>query len=165
MTVKIPPRTKDLTSQKFNMLTVKEYAGVTEGKARMSKWLCECDCGAMTIVIGSHLKSGSVKSCGCNRGREKKHGMHNTPTYISWKSMKARCSNPKSPDYKNYGARGITYCVEWEEFDQFLADMGVRPLGRTLDRIDTDGNYSKENCKWSTAKEQANNRRGRKKCH
>lgn len=82
-----------------------------------------------------------------------------TPTYTSWRMMKSRCRDPRQASYKNYGGAGITYCHEWEEYERFLADMGERPPGKTLDRIDSTGNYKPGNCKWSTPKEQARNRR------
>jgi hypothetical protein len=85
--------------------------------------------------------------------------MHNTPTYYSWKSMKARCDNPKSPDFKYYGALGVGYPEKWKTFEGFYADMGERPEGKTLDRKDFRRGYSKANCRWATPKEQANNRR------
>lgn len=86
------------------------------------------------------------------------HRMWGTPTYKSWQSMRQRCDNPKSTSFKYYGALGISYPARWIEFEQFLEDMGVRPEGMSLDRINPELHYSKANCKWSTAKEQANNR-------
>jgi len=88
-----------------------------------------------------------------------KHGMHTSPTYTTWASMKQRCSNPKAPDYSRYGGRNITYDPSWELFENFLEDMGIRPEGTTLDRKDNNGPYCKDNCRWSTTKEQTRNRR------
>jgi len=87
-----------------------------------------------------------------------KHGMHETKTYFVWRSMKARCSNPNNPYYCRYGGRGIEVCKKWNEFKGFLDDMGEKPDGLTIDRINNDKGYSKENCKWSTWKEQQRNR-------
>ena len=93
----------------------------------------------------------------------KRHGMINTPTYVSWTVMKSRCTDKNVLKYPSYGGRGIAFCTEWEFFINFYNDMGDRPEGKTLDRIDNSKGYCKENCKWSTAKEQANNRRNSSK--
>lgn len=89
-----------------------------------------------------------------------KHGMSTTPTFKSWLCMKQRCLNPRAPDFARFGGRGIKICASWvHDFEQFYADMGERPKGKTLDRKDVDGNYAPKNCKWSTATEQHRNRR------
>lgn len=148
----------------FNSLTV---VG-DEGCADKRHWvIVDCLCGTKGKRVRLDLiKSGTTKSCGCvytlDRGLASlKHGMCGTLTYSSWQSMKDRCKNPKSPGYENYGGRGISYDPSWEEFMSFYEDMGERPEGLELDRIDVNGNYCKENCKWSDATEQSFNRRKR----
>ena len=134
-------------------------------------WECLCECGNKTIVSASYLRNGKIKSCGCLRkeGNNTKH-QHTSrshtpsPTYSSWIKAKQRCNNPNVPNWVDYGGRGIKVCDRWlDSFENFLADMGERPDGTTIDRINNDGNYEPGNCKWSTPKEQSNNRRDYKK--
>jgi hypothetical protein len=106
------------------------------------------------------LQRGKVKSCGClNAERIKRHGKATSYVYGVWKQMIQRCENPKNPAYHNYGGRGISVCEEWHDFEAFFSDMGDRPKGYSIDRIENDKGYSKENCKWSTMSEQLNNTR------
>lgn len=134
---------------------------------RPSYYECACSCGNLKVVRAGHLKSGATQSCGCIRGEvsrtrnvaSAKHGMHSSPTYASWQSMRTRCLNERSDNFSRYGGRGIKICAEWDSFQAFMDDMGERPEGSTLDRIETDGDYTPSNCRWATMKVQENNKR------
>ena len=151
----------DLTGQKFGKLTA--LVGIKrEGKSQVY-WQCICDCGNTSEVDSWSLRKNRTKSCGCNRGLalpdQTKHGYYNSRTYHTWEGMKQRCQNPNATRYESYGAVGVSVCERWQKFENFLEDMGERPKGKTLDRIDPFGNYEPSNCRWATYKEQVHNQR------
>jgi len=152
---------EDLTGRKFGRLLVEGFA---YSKNWNRFWYCICDCGTTKTVQTALLKGGHTKSCGClssetTAARNFVHG-HTTkrfsPTYHSWAAMIQRCTNPKRPYYKYYGGKGIKVCERWvRSFEAFLTDMGERPTGLTLDRIDSEKDYTPENCRWATLETQA----------
>lgn len=150
----------DRVGERYNRLVVIERAANKSDKDNNARWLCQCDCGNTCIAYGGDLQREKFKSCGClNAERNLKHGKSHSYVYKIWKSMIQRTSNPTGGGYKNYGARGITVSDEWKSFPAFYADVGDRPRGYSLERIDNDKGYSKENCKWATSSEQNNNKR------
>lgn len=163
-----------MSGRKFGRLTV-------VNSIRRGRVLCKCDCGVEKEVSTSNLYAGRTSSCGCYRreaavakmdansavftGSRYRHGMTAMPTHNSWSAMLQRCSNSNRDNYPDYGGRGIKVCDRWNSFDNFLADMGERPEGKTLGRIDNNGDYEPGNCRWETMKEQAANRRPRAAIH
>lgn len=155
------PKPIDLTGRRFDRLVVTEFYGNgRRGKQSVRLWSCRCDCGNQTIASYSALTNRNTRSCGCLlREAITKHGMCKTPVYKVWHAMLDRCRNSNNQSWKDYGGRGVSVCERWHDFSNFIADMGERPTGGTLDRIDVNGNYEPSNCRWISQAGNANNRR------
>lgn len=134
-----------------------------------SQWLCKCECGTVKVIRQRSLRNGTTKSCGCiakevTSARSVKHGFYGTPLYKIWSCMITRCTNENASNYKYYGGRGISVCDEWKTFICFYNDMSESyRAGLSLERINTNEGYTKNNCKWATMLEQANNKRNNRK--
>ncbi len=157
----------DLSGRAFGRWTV---LGFSHRNGRTAQWLCVCACGTQCTVGSSNLLSGGSRSCGCLRSEMNAsawtthgHSACNSPEYESWCAMWARVRSKSGRRFQDYGSRGITACARWEDFAAFLADMGQRPAGMSLDRINNDGNYEPTNCRWATNHQQRMNQRPHKR--
>lgn len=146
----------DRTGMRYGRLSVVEDAGVGAHKKRL--WKCVCECGNETTLPSGSLASGNTQSCGCyHKDTITKHGGWTNSSYNTWRAMIRRCEKPKDKDYARYGARGISVCAEWKDYLRFMADMGEPKGSETLDRIDGNKGYYKENCRWASPHLQAVN--------
>ena len=155
----------DITAQRFGRLLVECQAPSRDGRAY---WYCLCDCGKTVVVIGKNLRNGNTRSCGCLKReldltRHITHGetIHGIPReYRAWSAAKSRCYDPALKCHPDYGGRGIKMSDDWrDDYAAFLRDMGRCPIGHSLDRIDTNGDYAPSNCRWATKSQQMNNMR------
>lgn len=160
------PKRLNLAGRQFGRLRVLSFSHIEK---RTARWLCLCSCGKETTLCGSYLIRGITRSCGClvretTKRISTKHGhaprAKPSPEYICWAAMIRRCFNPNNKSFKDYGARGITVCKQWRgHFEAFLADMGAKPPGTSIHRIENDGNYEPDNCIWATRETHESNKR------
>ena len=165
MAVKKSSKAIDVTGQRFGRLVVVGRSSRQSSAGAL--WVCTCDCGGEAVTTSLKLRVGHTKSCGClnaeaRRAASVTHGASKpgNRTYRSWKEMRQRCNNHNSDKWKWYGGRGIKICQRWNDFALFLADMGERPEGTSIDRINPDGDYEPSNCRWATPLQQAETNRG-----
>ena len=155
---------RDLLGQRFGRLVVVSGPVI---KSRKTRWNCQCDCGGTITTLSGSLIRGRTKSCGCLRRENtgamfRTHGHWGSRTHAIWKTMRQRINNPDNKDYKHYGGRGIQICERWNDYENFLADLGECPPGYSIERIDVDGNYCPENCCWIPHSDQPKNQRNRR---